>query len=300
MRTLRLAIAVGLTFTACDREHRPPAPDPCALGAPGAPWIAFASSRTGDYDVWRMRADGTCTAQVTRTAGPDLSPTWSGRTVVFASERGGVQRLWAHDLETGEEAQRDTADLTATAPAFSPDGAWLAFEGRAAGATTANVYVMPAAGEGPAALEDVPAGGAGPAWAPDGLTVYFVSQRGGAYDVWAIPANGGAAVQVTSRSRIVGKPAVAADGGSLLYARTVAGASTTELVRHELATGTVSVISSLDDSEPALSADGQRLALRSFRAGHADVVVAAIDGSGATLLTSDVPSDGAPAFARFP
>ncbi len=301
MRTLPIALALGLALTACDRAPHPEdEPDRCAREVPGAPWLAFASTRTGDYEIWRMRADGSCAAQVTRAAGADLFPTWSGTTLVFTSHRDGVQRLWAHDLETGEEVPLATGELAATSPAFSPDGARLAFEGRAPGATAANVYVLPAAGGSPVALEEVPAGGAGPAWAPDGRTVYFVSQRGGAYDVWAVPAEGGAAVPITSRSRIVGKPAVAADGGSLLYARTVTGASTTELVRHDLSTGAATVLSRQDDSEPAVSEDGARVALRSFRAGRADLVVQALDGSGASFLTSDVASDGAPAFARWP
>jgi TolB protein len=299
MRALALALAVALA--ACVEDHRAPdVPDPCAIDTPGAAWLAFASRRTDDYEIWRARADGSCTAQVTHAMGPDLFPTWSGSTVVFASERDGVQRLWSHDLATGDEAQLDSGALAATAPAFSPGGTRLAFEGRTDGATLADVYVMPAAGGPAETLEDVPGGGAGPAWAPDGETVYFVSQRSGSYDVWAVPAGGGAALRVTTRSRIVGKPAVTADGGSILYARTMAGASTTEVVRQDLSTGAVSVVSSLDDSEPAVSTDGERVALRSFRAGHADVVIEALDGSGATFLTSDAPSDGTPTFAPLP
>jgi TolB protein len=295
MRALALVLAAAMASCGGGGDE-----DPCALDTPGAPWLAFASSRTGDYEIWRARADGTCMAQVTHSEGADLFPTWSGSTVVFASERGGVQRLWAHDLGSGDEAQLDTGPLAATSPAFSPDGAWLAFEGRETGATVSNVYVMPAAGGSAVALESVPAGGAGPAWSPDGATVYFVSLRGGVYDVWKVPAAGGAAVQETSGSGIVGKPTVAADGAFILYARTVSGASTTQIVRRDLATPAESVVSSLDDSEPAVSGDGVTLALRSFRAGHADVVIQALDGSGATFLTSDVPSDGSPSFARFP
>ncbi len=279
----------------------PPPPDPCALDTPGAAWLAFASHRTGDYEIWMARADGTCPAQVTHEPAADLFPTWAGGRIVFESERGGVQGLWAHDLATGAETPIDTGDLaSATSPAFSPDGTRLAFEGRAAGATTSDVYVLAAAGGAPSALEAVPAGGGGPAWASDGQTVYFVSVRTGSYDVWAVPAGGGDAVRVTTGSGIVGKPAVSADGASIVYARSIAGASGTEVVRQDLVTGSIAVVSSLDDSEPALSADGRLIAVRSFRAGHADVIVEAPDGSGAVFVTSDAPSDGAPAFAHMP
>lgn len=298
-------VVLALALGACGGAGSPPPPDPgpdgCALAAEGAPWLAFASRRTGDYEIWRARADGTCLAQISHDPAVDLFPTWSGTTVVYASERGGALRLWAHALATGTEAALEMGDLVAaTAPAFSPDGAWLAFEGRAPGATTSDVWLVPAGGGTPVALAPHAADDGGPAWSPDGQTVYFVSLRSGRYDVWSVPVAGGAPVAVTTSSRIVGKPAPSADGAALVYARTVSGASTTEVVRRDLATGEVTVLTSQDDSEPAISPDGARLAVRSFRDGHADIVVAAPDGSGAVLLTSDAASDGVPAFARAP
>lgn len=305
-RLRALVVALAVNLAACGGAGVPPDPgtdpdpdpDPCALDAPGAAWLAFVSHRSGDYEIWRARADGRCLDQVTRSAGPDLFPTWAGEEVVFASERGDAQRLWVHDLPTGAETLVETGDLAAaTAPAFSPDGSRLAFEGRAPGASRSEIYVVPASGGAPVPIEVTPGGGAGPVWAPDGGVLYLVSPRSGAYEVWAVAAEGGEAVQVTTGSRIVGKPSVTPDAAALVYARTVAGASTTEVVRQSLASGDVEVLSSLDDSEPCVSPDGQLVALRSFRAGHADVVIAARDGSGAVFLTSDVASDGAPTFA---
>jgi len=292
-----IALAIAL-LSACGASHHAPPQDACALSAAGAPWLAFTSRRTGDYEIWRARADGSCQAQVTHDPAADLLPTWAGESVAFASERGGALRIWTHDLTTGAEAPLATGDLaSATAPAYSPDGRRIAFEGRATGATTSDLYLVPAGGGTPVALAPHPADDAGPAWAPDGQTVYFVSARSGQYDVWSVPAAGGAAVQVTTGSRIVGKPAVAADGASILYARTVASGTATEVVGLELGSGLVALLSSQDDSEPAVSPDGARVALRSFRADHADVVVQALDGSAAVFLTDDVASDGSPAFA---
>ena len=111
-------------------------------------------------------------------------------------------------------------------------------------------------------------------------------------------AGGGAAARVTTGSRIVGKPGVAPGGAALYYSRTVSGGTATEVVRHDLGTGAVAVVSSQADSEPAVSPDGSLLALRSFRSGKADLWIAsAVDGSGAAPLTTDVASDGAPSFA---
>jgi TolB protein len=299
-RCARLAAVAAVLLAGCGASgaRRSP-PPPCAPGSPGALWIAFASLRSGNYDIWRARADGTCLDQVTDDAGTDLDPTWSRGAIAFVSDRGGALGLWRHDLTTGADAEIPTLGLaSATQPAFSPDGAVLAFEGRV-GSGGADVYVVPAAGGSPVALTADPTDAAGPAWSPDGRTVYFVSARGGVHDVWSVPAAGGDPEQVTTGSGIIGKPAVTPDGAALLYARVVASGGT-EVVRRELATGRLDVVTSADDSEPAPSPSGDRVAVRSYRAGHADVVVVALDGAPAVPLTNDDASDGAPAFAPTP
>jgi TolB protein len=303
---LRLAASVAAAAVlACGRgTSTPPGPpplDPCALGTPGAPWLAFASRRTGDYEIWRARSDGTCFTQVTHDPSMDLYPSWSRTSIAFASDRSGALRIWLHDLATGAETPLATGDLaSATGPAFSPDGTMVAFEGRTTGSPTSDIYVVPADGGTPVAVTSDPDDDGGPAWSPDGRTLYFVSLHTGQYDVWAVPAAGGAAVPVTTGSRIVGKPVVSPDGASIVFARTISGSAGTEVVRLDLGTNTTIVVSSQDDSEPALApagAAGPALAVRSFRAGHADVVLEALDGAGAMQLTNDDASDGAPAFA---
>ena len=118
-----------------------------------------------------------------------------------------------------------------------------------------------------------------------------------------MPASGGAEVPVTSGSRIVGTPAPTPDGAALLFARTVSGTSSTEVVRFGLSDGTIRVVTSAEDSEPAISPDGRRLAVRSFRYadGAGDVVaVDAADGGHPVRVTAGGASDGAPCFAALP
>jgi TolB protein len=147
-------------------------------------------------------------------------------------------------------------------------------------------------------LADSGADDTAPAWSPDGGTVYFVSTRTGAYEIFAVAASGGPATQITTGSRIIGRPAATPDGAALLFARRVSGGTATEVVRLDLGTGAATVVTSQDDSEPAISPDGSRIALRSFRSGDADLVVLDAAGGGHPVaITSDPASDGAPAFA---
>ncbi len=262
-----------LAVAACDSP--PPAAeapdagyDPCAFTVPGAPWVAFSSARTGSYQLFAVRADGTCLRQLTYHASQNLFPSWSrSGKVAFASDRSGTLGIWLHDLATGADAPLALGGLYATSPAVSRDGASLAFAGHVAGTTSTDVYVASSQGGDPVKLTGDSGDNAGPAWSPDGKTIYFVSTRTGAYEVFSVPASGGAATQVTTGSRIVGKPSVAPDGSSLAYARTISGSSATEVVTYDLVAGTTHVVTSQEDSEPAFDPSGTRLAVRSFRSG---------------------------------
>ena len=229
-------IAVALAAAgavACSGEE-----DPCAFATRGPAWLAFASAEGGGWDVQVIRADGSCRRAITSDPAVDLNPAWAPNGVVaYESDRAPATSVWIHDVAAGTERRLDVGALRASSPAVSPDGAKLAFEGRAPGATTSGIYTVPLAGGTPVLLtpEDVPHGNGGPVFAPDGSRLYFVSNRNGPYEVFEVPAAGGAAVQVTTGSGILGKPAISPDGATLAFTRT-SGAST-EVVRYALGTG---------------------------------------------------------------
>lgn len=292
----RLALLVLAALAACDG----PQDDPCELAASGAPWLAFSARRAGSYDLYLSRADGSCQKQVTSDPANDLFPSYGpGGLIAYASDRNVHAGLRLHDLHTSRDWALSIGSLTATYPAFSPDGTRIAFEGKLPGAAADDLWVVPVAGGDPVQLTTSAASDAGPVWSPDGTsTIYFVSTRDGQYDVYGVPVAGGPAARVTTGSRIIGKPAVSPDGRALYFARTVQGQATTEVVRFVLATRATELVTSQQDSEPSLSPAGDRLAVRSFRGGQSDLyVVNAADGSAPVQLTTDAASDGAPSFA---
>lgn len=298
----RLALLVAGALAGCHGGgDDPPAPPPCIRTTAGAPWLAFSSARAGTFDIWVARADGSCLAAVTSGPGDDLFPSYGpGGRIAYG--RDGKLRL--HDLDSGDDwplaVGTAAAGLYATAPSFSPDGTRVAFEGRPAGATFAQVFVAPAVGGDPVALTTVAAVNAVPAWSPDGAKVFFVSTRDGAYDVYTAPAAGGAATRVTTRSRIVGRPAPAPDGAALYYARTVPNTDATEIVRFALADGAITVVTSTatSDLEPAVSPAGDLLAVSSSRSGRPDVWLEPLQAGGRPgQVTRDGVPAGLPSFA---
>ncbi|EME65154.1 S9 family peptidase [Amycolatopsis decaplanina] len=91
------------------------------------------------------------------------------------SYRGGLRRV---DLGGGGEGPW-THGTKDSAPAFSPDGRWVAFlrAGEGSGrAAKPQVHVIPAAGGDAKRITDLPLGAGAPVWAPDSRRIAFVAR----------------------------------------------------------------------------------------------------------------------------
>lgn len=286
-----LAAALAACGDGGPRDHA------CRLDVPGVRWLAFAVGDPGHHDLALARTDGSCPTRLS-SGGDNLFPSFSpAGLVAFSTDRGGGVGVWLHDLATGTEHAVEVGALHASAPAFSPDGTAIAFEARAPGERATDVYVAPPGGGAPARLTDDPGFDSAPAWSPDGATVYFVSDRTGAREVFAVAARGGAARQLTSGSRILGRPAAAPDGSALAWAR-ADGASGSEVVVMSLTSGALRVVTSAGDSEPAFDPSGARLAVRTLRWGVPAIALVDLASGGVVSRVNAPPgAAGTPAFS---
>ena len=143
--------------------------------------IAFSSDRSGSFEIWVARADGSRPVQLTSFGGGIVeSPRWSadGRRIAFA------------------------ALLDTNAANFSPR-------------INRHVYVVEADGGIPRRVTSDSAEEARPSFSQDGRWIYFRSDHSGAQQIWKVSADGGAApVQVTRSS---GFEAFESPDGRLLY-----------------------------------------------------------------------------------
>jgi Tol biopolymer transport system component/DNA-binding winged helix-turn-helix (wHTH) protein len=72
-------------------------------------------------------------------------------------------------------------------PHFSPDGRWIVFEAISNGSTPGSaLYIIPAVGGSWIRITDGKSWDDKPRWSPDGKMIYFVSGRGGLFNVWGI------------------------------------------------------------------------------------------------------------------
>jgi TolB protein len=111
---------------------------------------------------------------------PVVSP--DGRVLVFEADFASFRDLYRYDLAADTLARLTDHALGNFDPSFAPDGARLVFASSREG--QAEVYAMPAAGEGPggAALQRLTAfhrDDWAPRWSPDGRRVAFLSNREG-------------------------------------------------------------------------------------------------------------------------
>ena len=140
--------------------------------SPDGLWLAFATTRDGNGEIYRVRPDGTGPEDVTRNPADDGEPTYApdGRHIAFVSTRaeGGVPRVWIMGGDGEDPRPLGEAPAGAQhAPAWSADGRRVALavgEGRAA-----EVWVVGADGS---AAERVTEGSA-PAWSRDGSTLFY-------------------------------------------------------------------------------------------------------------------------------
>jgi len=109
------------------------------------------------------------TAQGTRLLrDPDVGPT----RIVFVH----ANDLWLAPRDGGDAVRLTSAEGAETDPAFSPDGAWIAFTGEYGG--NKDAYVVPATGGQPRRLTWHPDADVVQGWTPDGQVLFSSSRAG--------------------------------------------------------------------------------------------------------------------------
>jgi len=159
------------------------------------------------------RARITATAPGGKTAGADV---YVMGEIIVASSRGGKFRLYSIERSNLSQLRPLSADTGQQIdPAFSPDGARIAFVSNRDG--NAEIYAMDADGSHVTRLTSDPQLDGHPVFTPDGQAILFQSQRtGGKLQIFAMNADGTGVKQITQDSVSLA-PAVSPDGRTIAY-----------------------------------------------------------------------------------
>ncbi|MBI1787648.1 MAG: PD40 domain-containing protein [Acidobacteria bacterium] len=155
--------------------------------SPDGKLVAYASDRAGEggLDIWLQQVAGGDPVRLSRDPADDREPAFSpdGSQIVFSSERegGGIYVISTIGGTEKKIASRGNR------PRFSPDGAWIAYWAgeRAAGIYhTGRVFIVPAAGGTPRAVQPKFQEARYPVWSPDSKKLLFEGMQDRNLDWW--------------------------------------------------------------------------------------------------------------------
>lgn len=143
--------------------------------APDGQRLAFVSKRSGSFEIWTSRRDGSDPAQLTSFEGPFVSaPRWapSGEQIAFAVQGEDGADVYAITPNGGGLRQLTKTPESDVAPRFSRDGRWIYFASNRSGRW--QVWRKSMAG-GPA-RQVTQNGGFAAQEGPEGTYLYYVKK----------------------------------------------------------------------------------------------------------------------------
>jgi Tol biopolymer transport system component len=282
--------------------------------SPDGSLIAYGS-RCGEGGLFVMGATG---ENVRRLTSFGSSPAWSpdGREIVYSTEtiarpygRQGTSEIWAVEVSNGKTRRVLAED--GIQPSVSPHGLRIAYWAIPMGGSQRDIWTIPYGGlrkgERPVPVTQDPAVDWNPVWAPDGQSLYFLSNRDGAMNLWRVPideASGktlGPAEPERLPAREVGGLAVARDGRHIAFVDRQVTYALERLsfdAQGQLSSKPEEVYeSSQEIGDFDLSPDGRAFAFDSRGGSQDDLFVLSSDGSGLRQLLDDAPKDRHPTFS---
>jgi Tol biopolymer transport system component/DNA-binding winged helix-turn-helix (wHTH) protein len=163
--------------------------------SPDGTKIAFESTRSGAYEVWMCRSDGTSLTQLTHFNSVSGTPRWSpdGRQIAFDSRAPGNADIFVMDSQGGSPRRLTSEPSTEVVPSWSRDGRWIYFASDRTGDW--EVWKMPSTG-GPA-TQVTRHGGYAAFESTDGTFLYYAKGLT-VPGLWRVPTNGGEEIQLIS------------------------------------------------------------------------------------------------------
>jgi phosphatidylglycerophosphatase A len=197
-----------------------PADDEYPRFSPDGEQIVFSSNRSGDWEIFRMKIDGSDLQQLTQFKGKDTHPEWSpdGKKIIFSSEHNGEgQNLYIFDIGTNEFTQVTDSRSRNTFPTWSPvgneiaystDAFWPGWDVMILNLTTRKTIRVSPAGITSAYC---------PTWSPDGESIIYSYGIIGKVNLWSWKRKNNSQIQITHHDGKTYDARFSKDGKSIFY-----------------------------------------------------------------------------------
>jgi tol-pal system beta propeller repeat protein TolB len=240
-----------------------------------------------------------CARGIDGAMGVDL-PSFEGR-IAFTSTRGEDERGDIYVMESVGSSSRLTSHTAAEGgPAWSPDGAQLAFHSNRDGSF--EIYVVNDDGSGLENITNNPNSDESPAWSPDGERIAFVSGRDGRNDIFVMNKDGHNPVNLTESLISGNNPTWSPDGMKIAFQANIE--STRAIFIMDADGKNLHRLTYQSDfwcEEPAWSPQEDKITFRGGDTSHSpikwDIYVINADGTGLMNVTDHLGNDDYPAWS---
>jgi serine/threonine-protein kinase len=188
-----------------------------AVLSPDGTRIAGVLGDQAGTDIWIADAERGASTRITH-GGLNASPAWSrdGRTIFYASARGGAFEIWSRDAAAASPPSRVLAsigDRHLVPMSTSADGAVLYVE--SGGSTRGDLWMIPSGGGEPVPLVNSPFDEIAGVLSPDGTRLAFQSDESGRWEVSLLRLKDRQRLPLSTGGGYA--PAWSADGKSVVY-----------------------------------------------------------------------------------
>jgi Tol biopolymer transport system component len=264
------------------------------------------SVRTETKNVWPAQVTPQNPKPASRPLGSSPLP-----KIAFGSVRNGDNHdIFVMDSDGSNEVRLTTDLAYDDQPAWSPDGATLAFMSDRSG--NFEIYTMPGSGGVPTRLTNNLAADGFPAWSPDGARIAFVRgdlRNPSTFEIFVMNADGSNQVRLTNDGVIDGVPSWSPDGTKIVFmsgGSSVFDPNSFEIyVMHDDGTVRTRLTNnSIVDGQPSFSPDGSKILFAGGDAMNPDgieifVTTAIGPGPGGPVrLTNNSVTDAFPVWSQ--
>ncbi len=252
--------------------------------SPGGTRLLFESDRSGNWEIYTMKPDGTDLVRLTNDPAADVTPIWSpdGKRIVFTSERDADSEIYVMNADGSGRRRLTRQPGDDSHPHWSPDGARIVFNSARSTPDLSvdwskqhiEVFTMAADGSDVRQVTRFKTVSTYPQFSPDGRKIAFrrvTDEPGMLWDltlgarnseVFVMNADGSNPVNVSKSAAYDGWPAWSPDGSRIVFSSNRAGpANIGQLYVIDAEGGNLQKLTDGPGSlvQPSWSRDGKRI-----------------------------------------